>query len=140
MADDSPAGDDKARREEFQEARRALVDRMVKDNPGLKPSDFNDVKISDFDTHAAQMNQQRLQAQADLLGVSVDDLPAALARAKGETLPDPGHEETPQQRHADLGALGGRPANFDSRADEDRGLTEHDLIRAALVREAKQKR
>jgi hypothetical protein len=113
---------------------------VVKDNPGLSPSDFNDVKISDFDTHADQLKGQRLQAQADLLGVSVEDLPAALARARGQApvVDDDGDDDdTPQARTAGLGALGGRPASFDSQGDIARGLEGKDLIAAAFMTEAK---
>lgn len=143
MPDDSPEGETSSGgplREKFEVARRVALDLTIQANPGLKPTDFNGVDPDQFVAHAAGLKQQRQTMLAEELGVSIDDLPAALARAKGETSSEAPAQETPQARTANLGALGGRPASFDPQGDEDRGLWGQDLIEAELAREAQQKR
>jgi hypothetical protein len=142
MPDETPAGEPGSGgplREKFESARKLALDLLIQANPGLKSNDFNGVDPDQFVAHATGLKQQRMSMLAEELGVTVDELPAALARAKGELSPE-AVEETPQARTANLGALGGRPAAFDPRGDEDRGLWGADLIEATLAQEAQQKR
>jgi hypothetical protein len=142
MSDESPEGETSPGgplREKFEAARKVALDLTIQAYPGLKPQDFNGVDPDQFVTHATTLKQQRMTQLAEDLGVSMDDLPAALARARGESSPAP-EPETPQARTANLGSLGGRPASFDPQADEDRGLWGQDLIEAALAQEAREKR
>jgi hypothetical protein len=100
------AEDTRQQREDFQEARKALVDKVVKENPGLSHTDFNDVKIADFDAHAAGLREQReaqgREAAAAYLGITVEELEARKA-AEGSSTP-PTTEPTPEQRTASLPA------------------------------------
>jgi hypothetical protein len=142
MSDEAPAGESGSGgplREKFEAARKVALDLTIQAYPGLKPQDFNGVDPDQFVTHATTLKQQRMSQLAEDLGVSMDDLPAALARARGEQSPAP-EPETPQARTANLGSLGGRPASFDPQGDEDRGLWGADLIEAALAQEAREKR
>jgi hypothetical protein len=141
MSDEAPAGESGSGgplRDKYEAARKVALDLTIQANPGLKPTDFNGVDPDQFVTHATALKQQRMTQLAEDLGVTMDELPAALARAKGESSQP--EAETPQARTANLGSLGGRPANFDPRGDEDRGLWGADLIEAALAQEAQQQR
>lgn len=96
MADEP---DIKTSREEFAEARRALVDKYVAEHPGLSHHDFNDIKVSEFGTHAATLAADRVNADreagARALGISLEEFDALKAKpAAGES--------TPQQRAANL--------------------------------------
>jgi hypothetical protein len=92
--------DVKQNREDFQEARRALVDRYVAEHPGLSHQDFNDVKVADFGSHAATVATQRAsqdrEAGARALGITVEEFDALKAK------PAEAAEETPQSRTANL--------------------------------------
>jgi len=121
--------DPKQSREEFAEARRALVDRIVKDHPGLSHTDFNDVKIADFDTHATTLATQRVaadrEAGARALGMTVEEFDALKKPAEAES--------TPQSRSASLPS--GKATQPPPVAQGERvgGLTGIDLIEQAAA-------
>lgn len=146
MSDGAPAGQNESGsggplREKYEGARKVALDLVIQANPGLQASDFNGVEADQFVAHAASVKQQRESALAQQLGVTVDELPAALARARGESHdPPPADNDTPQGRTANLGNLSAPPSSFDPQGDDDRGLTEGDLVEAAFIREAKQQR
>jgi hypothetical protein len=125
------ADDVKQSREDFQEARRALVDKVVAANPGLSHQHFDGVKIADFDTHAegltTQIAAQDREAAARFLGISVEELDARKEKEAAG-----GEESTPQSRTAALpaGSQGGaKPPPLS--APVTTTLTETDLIEAA---------
>jgi hypothetical protein len=127
MADD----DVKQNREDFQEARRALVDKVVAEHPGLSHQHFDGVKIADFDAHAqglaTQMADQARTAGAQYLGITVEEFDAL--KNKGSSSDG---ESTPQSRTANLpaGKTGGaKPPPVDAPVTE--GLTGIDLMEAA---------
>lgn len=126
MADEQ---DPKQSREEFAEARRALVDRIVKDHPGLSHTDFNDVKIADFDTHATTLATQRtaadLEAGARALGITVEEFTALKKPAEAES--------TPQSRSASLPAGKAPQVTPTATVASEGGLTGIDLIEAAAA-------
>jgi hypothetical protein len=99
------AEDTRSQREDFQEARKALVDKVVKENPGLSHQDFNDVKIADFDDHAAGLRAQRAeegrQAAAAYFGITVEELDA---RKAADASNGAAKEPTAEQRTASLPA------------------------------------
>jgi len=127
MAEEQP--DPKQSREEFAEARRALVDRIVKDHPGLSHTDFNDVKIADFDTHATSLATQRIaadrEAGARALGISVEELDALKKPAEPES--------TPQSRSASLPAGKATQPPPATQTEQAGGLTGIDLIEQAAA-------
>jgi hypothetical protein len=131
MADDN---DTRQSREDFQEARRALVDKVVAEHPGLSHQHFDGVKIADFDAHAqglvTQMADQARTAGAQYLGITVEEFDA-LKEGKGSSSDGAG-ESTPQSRTAALptGKTGGaKPPPASAPVTES--LTGVDLIEAA---------
>lgn len=138
MSDGTPAGGDasgKKPREEFEAARRALVDKYVAEIPGAKPSDFDGVEIAQFAATAVKVRTDR-QTEEDAivarrLGVKVEDVQAAVDKFKAPNVvdDDDGDDEqveTAADRIASLGALGARPARPD--LEDTSGLWGVDLI------------
>jgi hypothetical protein len=130
MADDVKQG-----REEFQEARKALVDILAAQHPGTTHHDGDGVAIADLPTHFAgiateRANQQR-EAAAAYLGITVEELDAQKAGAS--TAPP---ESTPESRTASLPA--GKASTppkpqSPSQAGDGSGLSGIDLIERAAA-------
>ena len=132
MADD----DVKQSREDFQEARRALVDKVVAEHPGLSHQHFDGVKIADFDAHAqglvTQMADQARTAGAQYLGITVEEFDAL--KEKGGATSAAGGESTPQSRTAALPA--GRTGGVQPPAPQQQGTetaTGMDLMEQAAA-------
>lgn len=106
---------------------------------GLDKGSLKGTDPAQFADRAAEIKAERVAADraaaARFLGVSEDELDAT-SKTQGDPPPV---EDTPQGRTAGLAGLGGRPAHFDPAGDEMRDLTEGDLIKAALLQEAKQR-
>lgn len=98
MAED----DIKQSREEFQEARRALVDMLAAQYPGTTYQDGDGVKIAELSDHFKSLAEQRANEERETaarhLGISVEDLDALKAKQEEAA------ESTPQSRTANLPA------------------------------------
>lgn len=104
------ADDTKSQREDFQAARRALVDRVVADHPGLSHTDFNDVAIAEFDSHAKTLSDQRAAATRTAAAAELNMTPEEYDAFRASRAADK-PASTPQSRTASLpaGNAGSRP-------------------------------
>lgn len=119
--------------------RSTLVETTVKGFRYVKPDDLKDVAVDQIEAKAAELEAERKSAEdaaiAARLGVSVEDLDAALAKLSGTGDQPKAEQPATRSPFALTGALGGQPTG----STPDPNLRGVDKIEAAIrARNSKQ--
>jgi hypothetical protein len=120
---------------------QAHIETLIGQYGHVRAEDFAGISASQYASHAAQVEQQRIAERDSLLrealvakGIADGDLDSVISQLKAPA--EPPASSTPASRTASLGGLAGAPATFEGKPPE----TSREWILAGLRQAEKNKK